>query len=382
METSHHLLVVLFVAVSLGLLNQCPESFLRSTNLLLFNPEYYHGENVQSNFFEGWYYKMVPPKSSSSKSVAIVPGIFFGNSTNSSETHAFIFVNDGGDLQHYYRFPISDFSFSKPSDGAFSVSIGNNHFTSHSISVNLSPKENDDATLTIAGELTFTNLSPWPVTTFGLGAMGFVGWMPFLECTHGVLSFDHEIQGQLVMDGVEMEYHGGRGYIEKDHGSKFPSLWIWIQTNSFAKHPGTSLFFSVARIPTLGTEFPGFTAAVWHDNILVPFASYTGASFEILDVNEKEIHLRIRGSGHSLDVTADRQVPHALLYGPVDGNRMFPSVREALSSTVRMVFTRESDGVVLVDDIGSDAGLEVHRDVEWLRRNMCGEESAGWLICL
>jgi hypothetical protein len=120
-----------------------------------------------------------------------------------------------------------------------------------------------------------------------------------------------------------------RGYVEKDRGRSFPSLWIWIQTNSFPKYIGTSLFFSVARIPILTSivetklvqwlfvgsefEFPGFTAAVWLNsnnnnnnnsnnnqydndndddpeittatataaatNRLIPFATWTGAFF-------------------------------------------------------------------------------------------------------
>jgi hypothetical protein len=54
----------------------------------------------------------------------------------------------------------------------------------------------------------------------------------------------------LTLDGKEESMNNGRGYTEKDHGSSFPSLWIWLQTNSFPQNPGTSVFASVARIST------------------------------------------------------------------------------------------------------------------------------------
>ena len=55
--------------------------------------------------------------------------------------------------------------------------------------------------------------------------MGPVGWIPGLECTHGILSFDHELQGSLILDISTMtnetrddaapntiSMDGGRGY--------------------------------------------------------------------------------------------------------------------------------------------------------------------------
>jgi hypothetical protein len=99
--------------------------------------------------------------------------------------------------------------------------------------------------------------------------MGPVGWMPGLECTHGILSFDHELSGNLTLTTTAsnkknatttsssaggsteiISMNGGRGYTEKDFGRSFPSLWVWIQTNNFRNNPGTSLFVSIARIPS------------------------------------------------------------------------------------------------------------------------------------
>ena len=108
-----------------------------------------------------------------------------------------------------------------------------------------------------------------------LGAMGPVGWIPGLECTHAILSFDHVLRGSLTLSfdagdssGEEkaslpsaVVFDNGRGYTEKDFRRSFPSCWIWLQSNSFRKNTGTSLFVSIARLPLFGLELPGFTAS-------------------------------------------------------------------------------------------------------------------------
>jgi len=368
------------------------ESALRATGLLAFHPEFYHPPATNKSYFEGWYFKQVFSSSSQgdidSGAIAVVPGIFFGNATDSAETHAFVFVNVGGaeDGNHYYRFPASAFEASSPGED-FMVRIGPNVFTKKGIQLDLTPKYGDDASLSIQGALKFSDLKPWPVSLGSLGAMGGVGWLPFLECRHGVLSFDHTVKGELRMssgDGetVSHTFDGDEGYIEKDRGSKFPSTWVWLQTNSMQMHAHTSIFFSVARIPFLGMQLPGFTAAVSHGGELHVFASYSGARFEKLEITDDFVSVRLRGSGYVLDLKADRRVPHALLYGPVDGIAMVPSVEEALSATIHAVLTRASDQAVIFDDVGANAGLEVHGDVEWLADNICGQKLARWPICL
>jgi len=320
-----------------------------------------------------------------SLSMAVVPGVFYdsgNNVTGKNESHAFIFVTINGEKQHYYRFDLdTEFQYrGYVSNGAedkdYYVKIGNNMFSKHGMSLDLVPRrrqndangveENDDASISLKGSIEYENISPWPIPSFmNLGAMGPVGYFlsPFLECYHDVLSFDHKIKGKLAIlnhndenenegrttttnpdfhqNGVEEffnsecnhdgSYVSSRGYVEKDRGQSFPSLWIWMQTNSFRKQPhnlGTSLFFSVARIPVLTTlwsdlEFPGFTAGLWlnvaedpkddpisnaiHDNppidtskttnMLIPFAIWTGAYFEDLIVEDGRIVVSLNSGG-------------------------------------------------------------------------------------
>jgi len=375
------------------------EIILRSTGLLKFQPDKYQGSKKNKRYFEGWYYKFVSDTFSDDEvmSMAVVPGIFYGNTSNSSESHAFIFVTVNGERQHYYRFDTSEFKYANGKEEYY-IQVANNRFTHSGVSLSLQPRENDDASLILTGNLTFTNLSPWPVSLTRLGAMGPVGWIPGLECTHGLLSFDHVLHGSLTLSSTSLDdeqipnessvvtFDNGRGYTEKDFGRSFPSLWIWLQTNSFRKNPGTSLFVSIARLPLFGQEFPGFTAALWHNSQLIPLTTWSGAKFEDIRVSEDEVYLSMKSSkrrhAYRLELTVDRRNVHGvLLYAPVNFTSMQPFVNEALQAKVHMRLIN-SKGDILVDDIGDFAGLEVHGNVQWLVDNVCGKETAKKFICL
>ena len=55
-----------------------------------------------------------------------------------------------------------------------------------------------------------------------------------------------------------MNLIGGRAYVEKDWGSKFPKTWVWIQANHFAAENGAmgTLMLSVASIPFPSDQVP------------------------------------------------------------------------------------------------------------------------------
>lgn len=415
------------LAAAIGILSTTnhllSEDRLRQTNILKFQPAKFQGGNKHERYFEGWYYKFVSQpitiqtddrhidglavKNDTSFSMAVVPGIFYSGVATSNESHAFIFVTLNGQQQHYYRFDIDQFKYASANEEYY-VQVGKNRFTKHGVSLDLYPHPFDDADLIVRGNLTFTNPSPWPVSFLKLGAMGPVGWMPGLECTHGILSFDHELSGNLSLTAsvksgssssnatsfptsstLEISMDGGRGYTEKDFGRSFPSLWVWIQTNSFRKNPGTSLFVSLARIPTplFGLEFPGFTAAIWHSGKLIPFATWSGAAFDDIRISKTEVYIAMRShrrgrSSYRVEIFVDRRnIPEVLLYAPVNFTKMDPFVWEALRATVHLRLF-DDKGIVIIDDMGDYSGLEVHGNVQYLVDNLCGKKTANKLICL
>jgi hypothetical protein len=321
--------------------------FLRTT----LNPARYHGHGKKPPFFEGWYYKLVD--ASEQHRYAVIPGVFL--SDDPDRHHAFVQVLDGrSGASVYHRYPAGDFW---AAEDAFELRIGPNRFTAEHVSLDVR-----SSALSVSGELRFRSVTPWPVTLASPGIMGWYAWVPFMECYHGVVSLDHGIEGVLRFDGEEVDYSGGRGYIEKDWGQAFPAAWIWFQTNHF-EQPGTSLTGSVAIIPWLRGSFPGFIVGLWHEGVLYRFATYTGARIEKLDIADEVVTWVIRDRHHRLEMRAVR-ADGGLLQAPTTAD-MGRRITETLSATVEVALhALKGDGSRLVfAGTGRHAGLEAVGDL-------------------
>ncbi len=317
--------------------------FLRNT----LHPARYHGRlhNQRPPFFEGWYFKVID--ATERHRFAFIPGIFW-----SGRSHSFVQVNDGEQAKaHYHDHPVEAFW---AADDRFEVHVGPNRFTHNEMTLMIDRPDQQ-----VTGTLRFGGLSPWPVTLTAPGIMGWYAWVPFMECYHGVLSLDHTIYGALTIDGQEIDFSGGRGYIEKDWGRNFPEAWIWLQTNHF-EQPGTSLTASIAIIPWGPTAFPGFIIGLWHAERLYRFATYTGAKTQRLHVTEHTIEWVVGNRDHRLEmfITQGEGSTFGLLKGP-DTFEMGKRVAESLSATAHVRLTDRA-GRVLFEGTGRNAGLEVH----------------------
>jgi hypothetical protein len=216
----------------------------------------------------------------------------------------------------------------------------------------------------VQGELRFDGLTPWPVSPVSPGIMGWYAWVPRMECYHGVVSLDHGTAGRLRIDGQEISFDGGRGYIEKDWGQSFPAAWVWFQTNHF-QQPRACLTASVAIIPWLGRAFPGFIVGLWRDEQLYRFTTYLGAAIERLEIGDDHVAWALRSRRYRLELQATRAAG-GLLAGPTRQD-MGKRVDETLNATVDVRLTSAS-GAELFQGRGRHAGLEVHGDLERLLR--------------
>jgi tocopherol cyclase len=325
--------------------------FLRSIR----HPERYHGRLYRPPFFEGWYYKLIDAPEQ--HRYAIIPGVFVGQDVQSS--HAFVQVLDGTTGRAtYHPYPIEAF---QAAEGDLDVQIGPNRFRQDRISLHI-----ESAERTIAGEARFTGLIPWPVTLASPGVMGWYAWVPFMECYHGVLSFDHAIEGSLSVDGAVIDWSGGRGYIEKDWGRSFPKAWIWAQTNHFGQ-PGTSLTLSVAVIPWLGSAFRGLIAGLWHEGTLYRFATYTGAQIESIQVAENSFALSVSDRTHNLKVRGQRS-QSGVLRGP-SGTDMGVRVPETLLAEIQVTLWQHDseERSLLFEGTGRNGGMEIVGELQRLR---------------
>lgn len=119
------------------------------------------------------------------------------------------------------------------------MKIGGNIFTESFISIQIK-----DEKITIQGNLKLSTLQKIKKTLLAPSIMGGFAYIPKMECYHGVISMNHELQGTLKINDEKIEFTNGKGYIEKDWGTSFPKEYMWMQSNHFKK-PSTSLFFQL-----------------------------------------------------------------------------------------------------------------------------------------
>jgi hypothetical protein len=317
----------------------------------VLHPERYHGHgSARGPFFEGWYFKLVD--AAARARYAVIPGVFLDAHGQTSES--FVQVLDGATGKAvYHRYPLEAF---QASPDQFDVRVGLNRFRTDFITLDI-----EGSGQTLRGEVRFIEPQPWPVTLTSPGIMGWYGWIPAMECYHGVLSLDHALAGSLTIDGAAVDFSGGRGYIEKDWGEAFPEAYIWTQTNHFSTQ-GTSLTASIAVIPWRRTSFVGFIVGLLHDGTLHRFATYTGAVVERLAVTDDYVEWVLRDRRLRLELRAARE-QGGLLHAPIR-TEMHRRVDETMLSRVEVRLS-ETGGVrrTLLHDTGGVAALEIHGDI-------------------
>ena len=312
-----------------------------------WNSEIYQGVNKTTNYFEGWYFKIVDKETLNSFS--IIPSVSFGK--NQDESKASIQILDGKNSNSYnFDFSIKDFYFSK---NAFEIKIGENYFSQNKLSINISN--------TIKAKLSFNDLTPWPIALLSPGAMGWFAFLPFMECYHGVVSLTHKIQGFLEINGKKIDFTGGKGYIEKDYGSSFPTSWIWMQSNHF-KDENTSLMCSIAKIPILKGSFTGFICGLYFNKTLYKFATYTGAKLVTLNTAGNIVNISLINKKNELQIEGKTQNKGKLI-SPKNGI-MKNQVLESLTAEVTIKLYKIVGKVktLIYEDSGINTGMEIMWD--------------------
>lgn len=289
---------------------------------------YYHGMGKSKNYFEGWYLK----HQNENETLAVIPGIQMDSFGKKS---AFIQVIADGEA-HYIPFAFSEFAASRE---RFGVKIGENLFGERGIRLHLNTKE-----LSLHGTIRYGRLSP-----IQYDIMGPFRFVPFLECNHGVLSMSHTLTGRLWFQGKELDFTGGKGYLEKDWGSSFPRDYLWSQCN-WLDEESCSVMVSAAHIPFLGTAFQGCISVICYEGKEYRLATYLGAKIVTMESDA----LMLRQGDYLLRVDRKGGTSHPLKAPSV--GMMSRIIRESPSCTVRYRFAK---GNQLLFDLESDrAGFE------------------------
>jgi len=318
----------------------------------VWRPEVFQGSLRKTGYFEGWYFKHVSRDETAA--CAVIPGVSLPRDRR--KAHAFVqFYDARGGTSSYVRYPLSDFRADR---NTFGLEIGRNRFSMNRVQLDI-----DQDGESIRAELDYRTIHPWPVTWLSPGAMGWYAFVPGMECYHGVLSFNHTIEGYCEKDGVHTDFTGGKGYIEKDWGTSMPSSWIWMQSNHFDE-PEASFFGSIAKIPWFGRYFTGYLFGFYFRGEVHRFTTYTGAGIRHLKVDEDLITLEVEDRKLRMEISGKRE-EGACLKTPRAGG-MTGRINETLNSSISLRLSGKRGGETLYSGVGRRAGLEYAGDVREL----------------
>lgn len=315
----------------------------------LLDPARFQGVNRTRNYFEGWYFKIVVPEQN--LAYAFIPGISYDADGNG---HAFLQVLDGVKAtSEYHRYDTEEFIADKH---RFYLRLGPHVFSDNRMIIKL-PK--------LDMHLRFRNPHPWKKRWYAPGIMGWYGFVPRMQCYHGLVSYHHELEGLIHLKDSSIDVAGGVGYIEKDWGSGFPDAWVWCQSNHLSgTDQPASLMASVAKIPWLGSSFTGFLATFLFEGELHLFTTWARSRWSLsspngvqCEVNKQgEVHLTFTAPGKQLTVSG-QSAPGGDLVSPVTGQAMTGKINESLQAVLDVELRLK--GKVVYQGTASWAGLEV-----------------------
>ncbi len=307
-----------------------------------FDPSRFQGWGRRRNYFEGWYFKVVVP--GRNLAYAFIPGITHGPDGSG---HAFLQVLDGvAATSSYHTYPIDAF---RPAADRFFLRLGEHEFSRDRLRIRLPALKVD---------LQLIDPVPWVPRRLAPGIMGWYGFVPRMQCYHGLVSFHHGLAGSITVGGRVHDAGGGRGYTEKDWGSGFPSAWVWCQSNHLSgERAPASLMASVAKIPWLGSSFTGFLATFYLRGELHLFTTWASAQVQCLFSKEQStVTLNFTAPGKQLSITGS-PAPGGKLISPVTAAGMSGKINESLQATLQVELRLQ--GKLAYSGTASWAGLEV-----------------------
>ena len=310
------------------------------------NPILFQGRNKHKQYFEGWYYKHVNQKKD--VTLALIPGI----SNDPLDAHAFIQIIYLSAKMlvpqtWYLRYDRSLFSYQ---DHPFRISIGSSHFYQDKIELDIFEKD-----VALYGFLEFEQCTPLQTSFWSPSIMGPFAYLSFMECYHGVISMNHKIKGEVILNAKTISFDDGKGYMEKDWGKSFPKEYVWIQSNHFPQED-VSIMISVAHIPFLGMAFEGFIVNLTIGSQEYRFATYNQAKMTLVErIGKTMIKYRFSRKNLILEVTAssDSSVD---LKAPKQG-KMNHAIKEGLNGKVVIKLTDKEQ--CIFEGTGIRAGIEI-----------------------
>lgn len=321
-------------------------------------PEIFQGNLRKTRYFEGWYFKHVT--SDGKRSVALIPGI----SIDDKDSHSFVQVIIAPEIKTYYfKYPLEAF---RTTDEPFSVTVGDSVFSKEGCRIALDDSaQNPSQGISITGEMHYSEWTPIRTTPWMPNIMGFFAYIPNMECNHGVLSMNHFLKGHIDLSSEnQIDFDGGKGYVEKDWGTSFPSEYIWIQANHFDDQQ-LSFMCSIATIPFGLFSFRGLIANLQIEGLEYRFATYNRAKVKNYIVESNRIAFDLVKDQVTLSCEALLN-ESGTLKAPERG-QMNRTIKEGLDGALILTLKRKNcPPLILKSDC---AGIEIVRDVQGSEAN-------------
>lgn len=315
-----------------------------------YHQEVFQGNLEKKNYFEGWYYKQVTKDTN--KTIVFIPGI----STAEPNPHAFIQIIY--DRHSYYiSYDMKDFSYG---EHPFFIKIRNNIFSLEHLILNI---EEED--LRIQGNLTLSNITPLQKNLYRPNIMGPFAYLKHMECNHGIVSLNHEVNGTIKVNGQTIVFKDGDGYIEKDYGTSFPTYYTWFQSNTPIKSDKATIFLSIAHIPILHTSFRGLISVLEFDNKQYYFTSYYFSKIKQYQKDKKHMLITLKNLKYMLemDIQYDHESP---LIAPQLGHMNHP-MKESVDAEAHVKLLTKKKKIIFEDTFVA-GGLEDVQDYKEKRQ--------------
>ncbi len=211
----------------------------------------------QKDYFKGWYFKC----SNKNKTIAFIP-VF--HQSNYEKTASLQMITDNA----VFNIPFHSLQYQ---ENPLTIKIGENVFSEKEIQLNMKYDK-----LSANGVLHLYDILP-----IRYDIMGPFKFIPFMQCKHSVYSMQHQIDGQITLNGQQYIFKNGIGYMEGDCGSSFPKKYIWTQCH----FNNDSLMLSVADIPFFGFHFTGIIGVILLNGKEYRIATYLGAKVKHIGKN-------------------------------------------------------------------------------------------------
>lgn len=276
----------------------------------------FHSTNQKGPYFEGWYFKHQNPQG---QTLALIPA--FHIDTEGRRTASLQVISR--DRAWWLEYPETQLQVSQP---PLQVRIGQSSFGCQGLDLHI---QRDG--LSLHGTLRYG-----PFTALQSDIMGPFRFFSGMQCSHGVISMGHPLEGTLELNGERLDFSNGIGYIETDRGRSFPSAYLWTQCLWDGLERG-SLMLAIATIPLPVGGFTGCICSVLTGGQEYRLATYRGARLEVWSPSGAAI----RQGKYRLEAKLlnERRQP---LLAPVEG-RMERTIHESLCAEVCYRFWHGDD---------------------------------------